>query len=845
MEDHIDKFKNELKNGLSLKLFLDRLNNLLPSYSDDIRTDKVLRLLLLNYVKSNIVDVLDYLTKSLKSNTVTSNLTCYLSLLNLVIDNMNIYCKIQQSQIHQHEKDVLIDNLLRLPTRISNLEFNRHITIPDALEIDNFYTYMISCYLRSLSNRNTTNYILERIHFIGLVRYSQNSNSCSFWSITLPYLQRNPNCYPILNKHLMELSLPQLSTYFEEFLFTISVNNNVKVIATLLQNLFSIPNQELLDVIKITLLNINNVNKFSNETLLRGLILWISKANDISNDLLDSLLQVWSSPSLIKQSNTGLHSHFSTLILLLIGKCNVNNDYMNNKDIIYGVTSYISSSIPFVRLLGMLVAQSLANYDGNQRLKFGDEAFNGDGIGRREIQHVINVLKRAENDNLDYDIVIEENKNRIDEEINKNAEEIDNDDDDDDSIQGFDISEQQLEARNDSDDENDDTAHDPTIMSKKKIHRPIYIAELNDLLRHDGKEGQEAASMQEVGLEWASALINDKREHRELIENSNNLTFTLLTLQDNFDISQFEELRFDALKTLVVSSPQRASLCIIQHLFSASLSLRQKLTGLTALGVGARELSTGIPIPPKAKAKTTAKKPIPKNVANDYEIEDILQSFSNTTINDARQQAGNAVPNVARERRFKINNHDSNTLITDMESLPTNALEQFRINDRNERIQSVNFIQISATNFVLPLINELWNSFNGYSRIRIDKEFLGPCLRTLAIMLWCSKNTPEFLHILSMESIELCLALPISVIPEATNVLLAVLTLSIELDGGLALSQSSKMPFIRRWSENAYQICENLNNNDSRISAAILIRVNEIYERFSTMILAMNLSVDI
>ena len=217
------------------------------------------------------------------------------------------------------------------------------------------------------------------------------------------------------------------------------------------------------------------------------------------------------------------------------------------------------------------------------------------------------------------------NKNRIDEEINKNAEEIDNDDDDDDSIQGFDISEQQLEARNDSDDENDDTAHDPTIMSKKKIHRPIYIAELNDLLRHDGKEGQEAASMQEVGLEWASALINDKREHRELIENSNNLTFTLLTLQDNFDISQFEELRFDALKTLVVSSPQRASLCIIQHLFSASLSLRQKLTGLTALGVGARELSTGIPIPPKAKAKTTAKKPIPKNVANDYEIEDILQ----------------------------------------------------------------------------------------------------------------------------------------------------------------------------------------------------------------------------
>ena len=121
MEDHIDKFKNELKNGLSLKLFLDRLNNLLPSYSDDIRTDKVLRLLLLNYVKSNIVDVLDYLTKSLKSNTVTSNLNCYLSLLNLVIDNMNIYCKIQQSQIHQHEKDVLIDNLLRLPTRISNL----------------------------------------------------------------------------------------------------------------------------------------------------------------------------------------------------------------------------------------------------------------------------------------------------------------------------------------------------------------------------------------------------------------------------------------------------------------------------------------------------------------------------------------------------------------------------------------------------------------------------------------------------------------------------------------------------------------------------------------------------
>lgn len=258
-----------------------------------------------------------------------------------------------------------------------------------------------------------------------------------------------------------------------------------------------------------------------------------------------------------------------------------------------------------------------------------------------------------------------------------------------------------------------------------------------------------------------------------------------------------------------------------------------------------RELSTGASTQTANTAPTT-KKAIPTKVANDSEIEEILKELSRTSISDARTKAGEALPGVARERRLKVgSDKPSKPLIVERDTIdtPSNALEEYRIADRQSRVQNVKFNQIASEYFVMPLINELWLALNQQVSVKLDKEFLGPLLRTLAVMLWSAKNAPEFLHVLAIESLELVLALPQYVIADSVSVALALVSLSDDIDGGRTVAESSKVPLLRRWAEMAYESLESTPEN--RNCAALLVKVQEIWDRHSTLVMATTLSVGI
>ncbi|TIA86288.1 hypothetical protein E3P99_03724 [Wallemia hederae] len=851
MTDHLSNYKAELRKGLSDKVYVDRLQHLLPSLLDELRNDRELRQLLISSAEARLKDTAQQISKQLSSDAPQQHISCAVALLQLLVAHLNLYKGATDEEA--------VDTFLRLPTRIANVregEALSRIHIPPSLEPDNFIAKYTRDYLSAVTAapQKCSSYPLERLQLLGCVRYSDRFHS--FWSVALNYSSKHPKCCDRLREMLLDLTPSQLTTYFEEFLNAVKDSSrNVAETAQLLTDTFGLLQESNVDTISSALCSGNRV--LADEKIMRALALWISRSTH-SYTVFRSILNLWSNTAFIKKAPITQLTLYSTILLLLLQKDSVKeripSNLMHDSSVTNAIPTYLSLSSPLGKLLGMLVAQHLANYDGVDRLVFGEDAFTGSGLGRREIQGVMELLNRSKADDGSIpDPIIEQPPEPSTSGLADGRADDDSDSDSDDSIQGYAIDVDQLQTNKpDSDDE--EAANDPTILSKSKVGRPVYIAELNDLLRYDGKEGNEAAVMQEVGLTWAAALINDKREQRELLENSNNLAFTLLTMQDQFALKGFEELRSEALRVLVVSSPQRAGLCLTQHLFSTSLSLRQRLTVLQALGLGVRELSTGVStrsVSRPSDTPLTTKKAIPANVANDSEIEQILKELSQASIADARTKAGDALPSVARERKLRVESKrrekplivEESSNNADVMHAPTNAVEEYRLADRNARVHGVNFALIASECFVMPLINELWRALNQQVSVKLDKELLAPLLRTLALMLWSARNAPEFLHVLAPEALEVAPALPAYVLPDSVAVALAVTSLADDLDGGRVLAEGGKLPLLRRWSENAYQALES--TPDSRNCAALLVKVQEIWDRHSTLVMATTLSVGI
>ncbi|KAF9143550.1 telomere binding protein [Mortierella sp. GBA39] len=172
----------------------------------------------------------------------------------------------------------------------------------------------------------------------------------------------------------------------------------------------------------------------------------------------------------------------------------------------------------------------------------------------------------------------------------------DDDEDPDAAADAFPRSHRQLSDDESSDDDDElrpyemeyesDPDEDIGAVRKPKVAPTLYLRDLITYIRAD-----EDREKTEVGLQTAAELIRRKVGSLELEEHAEELANSFVHLQDTFDTPSFYKLREGALVALVVSSPLLVSGVLTFQFYEKKNSLGQRLNILTALVLGAQELS--------------------------------------------------------------------------------------------------------------------------------------------------------------------------------------------------------------------------------------------------------------
>ncbi|KAF9905608.1 telomere binding protein [Linnemannia zychae] len=150
---------------------------------------------------------------------------------------------------------------------------------------------------------------------------------------------------------------------------------------------------------------------------------------------------------------------------------------------------------------------------------------------------------------------------------------------DDESSEDDDLEPYEMEEESDPDEEIGAT-------KKPKVAPPLYLRDTITYIRAD-----EDREKTEVGLQTAAELIRRKVGSLELEEHAEDLANAFVRLQDTFDTPNFYKLREGALVSLIVASPVIVSRVLTFQFYEKKNSLGQRLNILTALALGAQELS--------------------------------------------------------------------------------------------------------------------------------------------------------------------------------------------------------------------------------------------------------------
>lgn len=101
----------------------------------------------------------------------------------------------------------------------------------------------------------------------------------------------------------------------------------------------------------------------------------------------------------------------------------------------------------------------------------------------------------------------------------------------------------------------------------------------------------ESYERQKLALSSAASLIRRKATFgRELSDNVIELATYITGMHDKFDMTNFQEMRLQALIALVVSAPVTVGPLLARLYFEGDYSVGQRAGVLSALGMGAREL---------------------------------------------------------------------------------------------------------------------------------------------------------------------------------------------------------------------------------------------------------------
>lgn len=185
----------------------------------------------------------------------------------------------------------------------------------------------------------------------------------------------------------------------------------------------------------------------------------------------------------------------------------------------------------------------------------------------------------------------------------------------------------QISLQDSDDEDSDDEDEDENIGKSRK-----YIVFLKDLLKEFLNTNQNQRSDLVSLLKQTVKLVRQKSLlPLEVGYYSEELMKNVVALNNNFDEKDFEQWRINALISLIVVVPDKIN-DLFQLLFNADLSLQQRMSILSSIGLAARELR-GLDDKNVMKPEYNfPSKRLPWDKASKNQIEDISDRESNDLI---------------------------------------------------------------------------------------------------------------------------------------------------------------------------------------------------------------------
>ena len=197
-----------------------------------------------------------------------------------------------------------------------------------------------------------------------------------------------------------------------------------------------------------------------------------------------------------------------------------------------------------------------------------------------------------------------------------------------------------------------DSEDDPTLINRSKPRAPVYIIDLIRML-----EDTEDPDSVRLALETAPSLIRRKRNFgTEVSDHVLRILAALTNLKDDVETENGAALRLESFISCVSALPELTGPWLINAYFENDLSLAQRASVLSAIGLGVRDFSGhNQKISTERDTIEFPSKRLPSPLASIYSpIEDVTREIGQQSLTPLALEAADKLsgPDVVKIRKF-------------------------------------------------------------------------------------------------------------------------------------------------------------------------------------------------
>ncbi|EMR11751.1 hypothetical protein PNEG_00183 [Pneumocystis murina B123] len=588
--------------------------------------------------------------------------------------------------------------------------------------------------------------------------------------------------------------------------------SEIEMISIIIKDILAMDN-DIIDIVDNWFLNYNSKTYIYTRRAIVNSYCSFTNGLETDDNILVRLCLKWSNKIFINYASVIEQEDLTQNFLLFSAFVprNILEKLSHSKAYLNGLTNRLSSSSERVRFLGMIVGESVTRKlfpnDEKKWLTFNvDNTLTPESNWWRNIINVDNITNIKSlslgSTNNDCNSSLGSGQDAI-----KEHEQIQPIQENDTVVAVDD--EFVPYALPDSDD--DDSDDDPAFTEKnKKINAPVYIRELISMLKDNTSYPK-----LHMALKTSPNLIRRKANFgTELSKEAVTLARIISSMNDEFNMDKFIELKQESMTALVATCPELVASYFIEQYFTGDISIQQRYMILSALALGAREIS-GI--------DSSKKKMFPSKVL----------------VSKLHQQYVSPIDIIVKEMNMlSVKQNTSN--LTKIDSLNSiNPLKVRRFSKRTEIMKNKQLPKknplaaIAGKCFIFPMIGYWWvytkDAYN--DNFHYEPLLLSQFLKTIAIIFQASYPA-SLQHEILREIWEFSFFLRNQIDLIIKNALLFLILTLLEITDEKLLIQKYSYELIesRNW---ASVVLENASEEETRLlSSCIIFRITSLFESY-------------